>query len=168
MGNVFIPQIEGDNDIIYASINPTGTLSFTPNSLLSSTGSILNNKIEQRLNNGLLRFIAVLPKTLDLSWPVTSSEQISASVVFGNASGNKTYAYYDTVRSAIGSDRYYRANFSIEQNKIYIQNAWTGALMFRITTSTNPPSGVTPQLSGNGFYCEGYNFALIPEYGYFK
>lgn len=168
MGNVFIPQIEGDNDIIYASINSTGTLSFTPNSLLSSTGSILNNKIEQRLNNGLLRFIAVLPKTLYLSWPVTSSAQISASAVFGNASGNKTYAYYNTVQSAVGTDRYYRAKFSINQNKIYIQNAWTGSLMFRISTSENPPSGVTPQLLGDGFSCEGYNFALIPEYGYFK
>ena len=74
MRNIFMQQIEGDNDIIYARINPTGTLSFTPNSLLSSTGSILNNKIEQHLNNGLLRFIAVLLKTLDLSWPATSSE----------------------------------------------------------------------------------------------
>lgn len=168
MGNVFMQQIEGDNDIIYARINPTGTLSFTPNSLLSSTGSILNSKIEQRLNNGLLRFIAVLPKTLDLYWPVTSNEQISTSVAFGNASGNKTYAYYNTVQSAVGSDRHYRAKFSINQNNIYIQNAWTGALMFRITISINPPSVVEPQLLGDGFYCEGYNFALIPEYGYFK
>lgn len=166
MANIFMTHIEGDNDIIYASSSLSGQLSFCQNSLLAENGTFLNSKIKERVKNKLLRFHFIAPTRITLSFAVISSPHIDTRASIGPAvPGGNDFITYNTISSSVGSDRYFRAVFETADNHHIITTPWEHQLMLKIWLSTGYPQYA--DLQYEGFNCEGYNFAIIPEYGYF-
>lgn len=143
-----------------------GNCLFFQNSLLlAENGTFLNSKIKERVKNKLLRFHFISPTRITLSFTVTSSSHIDARASIGPVVPSNDFITYNTISSSVGSDRYFRAVFETADNHHIITTPWEQQLMLKIWLSTGYPQYA--DLQYEGFNCEGYNFAIILEYGYF-
>lgn len=172
MANIFMKKIEGDNDILF--ISHTGVnkgMIFTDNSLMSRTGKLTKDAVAL-MTSKLLRFLFVVPTVIEYDLPLVANlgYPSNATLNIKGSDSSDIVALYSTANQGIDNNsRCYRAQFNRSTSKIYITSPWRGDLLFNIQFT-----GATIDMNNGAYWTHtgpisyyGYNFAMIPEYGFF-